>query len=372
MFIDLLKYFLISILVTVSIKAGGNIKHSDSNEITKDIIVVHNMTLYGKIVKIGSEKLSFRLQYSDGLSNFSYKDISSIKTKYNYHISYNRMDIVGKIVAIEDNQYLKVIEENGNLRTIKITNIDNFVMSVIDDDSFENIVRNKFPYTKGSINLGFNLEQGTTTKRSIDIGLNIKHKQAEHELSLLLDYEYETRETETTPKYDYTDELVGILTYKNHFRTNQFIYGTFMADYDRPSHIDNRYVPSVGYGYKFQFDKSAWIEPSIGLGYVKTSYTDDKYKDRNFLAAAIVLKGKYKIDNIFLINTLITDGYIMSYPSLENAREDWLTRANINFTVPLFEFFSVKLALDYVNDSNPDPTVGNNKQTTKLLFGLDF
>ena len=26
-------------------------------------------------------------------------------------------------------------------------------------------------------------------------------------LNLYVDYEYETRETETTPKYDYTDEL---------------------------------------------------------------------------------------------------------------------------------------------------------------------
>jgi hypothetical protein len=189
---------------------------------------------------------------------------------------------------------------------------------------------------------------------------------------LLIDYEYETRETDTKAKYDYTDELVGILTYKNHFKSNQFWYTTFMADYDRPSHIKNRYAPSTGYGYRFQFEEHGWIEPSVGLGYVKTTYTDDKYKDKNFLATALVLRGQYKIDNLLFIDTLITDGFIMSYPSLKNPSKDWLTRANINFTVPLFEFFSIKLALGYVNDSNPDPTVGNNKQTTKLLFGLDF
>jgi len=82
--------------------------------------------------------------------------------------------------------------------------------------------------------------------------------------------------------------------------------------------------------------------------------------------------GNLKNPPTLFIDTLITDGFIMSYPSLKNPSKDWLTRANINFTVPLFEFFSIKLALGYVNDSNPDPTVGNNKQTTKLLFGLDF
>jgi len=368
----IVKYLLFSILFFSSIYAGGNIEKLSPVEEVKDTIVVHNMVLYGKIAKIGPEKLSFRLQYSDGLSHFSYKDISSISTKYNYHISYNRMDIVGRVVAIEDNRYLKVVENNGDLRTIKIVNIDNFVMSVIDDDSFENRVRNKFPYTKGSVSVGFNLENGTTKKRTVDIQLDLKHKKAEHEFRFFLDYEYETRETETTPKYDYTDEFVAALTYKNHFRTNQFWYGTFMTDYDRPSHIDNRYVPSVGYGYRFQFSKSAWLEPSAGFGYVKTKYTNNDYPDKNFLTAAFVLKGKYRIDGLSLINTLVTDGSVMYYPSLEDPSSDWLTRANLNFTVPLFEFLSVKLALTYVDDSNPDPTVGNNKQTTKLLFGLDF
>ncbi len=368
----IIRFFIFYFLFFGFIYAGGSIDKVSNTEEIKDTIVVHDMVLHGKIVKIGSQKLSFRLQYSEGLSHFSYKDISSINTKYNYHISYNRMDIIGKIVAIEDNKYLKILEQNGHLRTIKITNVDNFVMSVIDDDSFENRVRNKFPYTKGSVSVGFNLEKGTTQKRTVDIQLDLKHKQAEHEFSFFLDYEYETRETETTPRYDYTDEFVTVLTYKNHFRTNQFWYGTFMADYDRPSHIDNRYVPSAGYGYRFEFNKSAWLEPSAGIGYVKTKYTNNDYTDKNFLTAAFVLKGKYRIDGLSLINTLITDGFIMYYPSLEDPSADWLTRSNLNFTVPLFEFLSVKLALSYVDDSNPDPTVGNNKQTAKLLFGLDF
>ena len=44
----------------------------------------------------------------------------------------------------------------------------------------------------------------------------------------------------------------------------------------------------------------------------------------------------------------------------------------VNFTVPLFDFLSVKLAFNLINDSNPNPDVGNNKTTTKLLFGVDF
>ena len=249
----------------------------------RDTIVVHGMVLHGKITKIGPERLSFQLLYSKGQSHFAYRDIDSIKTKYTYHISYHRMDIEGRVVGIEDKKYLKVVEKDDNLRTVKIADIDNFVMSVNDDASFENRVRNRFPYTKGNINVGFQLENGSTIKNSIDALLNVKYKQAQHEVMLYVDYEYETRETETTPKYDYTDELVGILTYRNHFKNNQFWYTMLAADYDRPRHIKNRFIPSAGYGYRFEFDKSIWLEPFMGLGYATTRYTDDiLYENKDF------------------------------------------------------------------------------------------
>jgi hypothetical protein len=373
MHLNLIKYFLFFIFFTLFSFGSSAIDKPSEKEEIKDTIVVHGMVLYGKIAKIGPEKLSFKILYSEGLSHFAYKDIDSIETKYNYHISYNRMDIEGKIIDIEDQEYLKVVEKDNQQRTVRIADIDNFVMSVNDDDSFENRVRNKFPYTKGNINVGFQIENGSTVKNSIDILLNLKHKQAQHEVLLYMDYEFETRETETTPKYDYTDELIGILTYRNHFKNNQFWYATLAADYDRPRHIKNRFIPSAGYGYKFEFDKSIWLEPFVGLGYAVTRYTDDiLYEDKNFAAYALGLTGKYRMDDVAIINTFIVDGFIMYYPSIENYDEDWILRSNVNFTIPLFDFFSVKLAFNYMNDSNPDPTIGNNKTTTKLLFGLDF
>jgi len=374
MYFNFIKYFLIIILFTLHLNAAAHInseKPSEEEEI-KDTIVVHGMTLYGKIVKITPQKLSFRLQYSEGLSRFAYRDIESISTKYNYHISYNRMDIEGRIVGIEDNAYLKVVQRDNAERTVKIASIDNFVMSVTDDSSFENRVRNRFPYTKGDINVGFQLEDGSTIKNSIDILFNLKHKKGAHEVRLYLDYEYETRETETTPRYDYTDELVGILTYQNHFKNDQFWFASLAADYDRPRFIQNRYIPSAGYGYRFEFGKSVWLQPTLGAGYVRTRYKDDLYEKKDFAAAAVGLSGKFRMDDVTLINTFIIDGFVAYYPSIENTGEDWVFRSNLNFTIPLFDFLSVKLAWNLVNDSNPAPTVGNNKTTTKLLFGLNF
>jgi len=141
MFLNLIKYFLFFILFTHTLIAGGDIsgeKISEEEEI-KDTIVVHGMVLHGKIAKITPEKLSFKILYSEGLSHFAYRDIDSISTKYNYHISYKRMDIEGRIVAIEDNKYVKIVDKDNKERTVKIADIDNFIMSVNDDNSFKNI-----------------------------------------------------------------------------------------------------------------------------------------------------------------------------------------------------------------------------------------
>lgn len=365
------KYVLVLIGCSLLLYAGGNVEKPSEQEEIKDTIVVHGMVLYGRVMNLGPEKLSFKLLYSEGLNHIAYKDIESISTKYNYHISFKRIDIEGRVVGIEDNKYLKVME-GENLRTIKIADIDNFVMSVVDDDSFENRLRNKLPYIKGNINVGLELENGTSQKNKADIQFNLRRKQGEHEINFMLNYAYETTETEDTPLVQNKDELTTFLTYKNNFSNNAFYYASLPGDYDRPRHIQNRFIPNVGYGYRFKYDKSRWLEPSIGLGYARTRYTDNLYPDKDFSVAALQLSGKYQLDDLSILNTLIIDGFVVYYPSLVNPNEDWIFRSNINFTVPLFDFFSVKLVYNLINDSNPNPDVGNNKTTTKLLFGVDF
>ena len=339
----------------------------------KDMIVVHGMVLYGKVIDIGQDKLSFKLLYSTGISRFAYKDIDAISTQYTYHISFKRMDIVGRIEGIEDNkEYLKV-REGKALRTIKISDIDNLVISVNDDSSFENMVRNKLPYISGDINFGLEHESGSNQKNTTNVLFNLKYKKAEHEVKLYVDYEFETTETATTPKVQNKDELVGIVTYKNHFRNDWYWFGSLAADYDRPRQIKNRYIPAAGFGYRYRFKKERWIEPALGLAYATTRYVDESlYPEKRYAAAAIGLNGKFQADDFMYLNSIIFNGSLMYYPSLEDVGEDWILRANAGITIPLFEFFSVKLIYTLINDSNPDPAVGNNKTTTKLLFGFDF
>ena len=85
------KYYLFFLLITVNLEA--------TDLELQDTITVHDMTLYGKVINLNTQKISFQLQYSQGISYISYKDIDTIKTEHTYHISFENRDIEGDIVA---------------------------------------------------------------------------------------------------------------------------------------------------------------------------------------------------------------------------------------------------------------------------------
>jgi hypothetical protein len=170
-----------------------------------------------------------------------------------------------------------------------------------------------------------------------------------------------------------TDELSIMLIDQYFYDSDDFVFAALMGEYDRPRSVDARLVPGIGYGQHFRLGKDRWVQPWIGLGYVWTRYTeDDLYPESKYTAAILGLKAEYNMEDVYLINRFKIDGKILYFPSITDPNEDWLTRAYLGFTVPVYEFFTMKLSFDWINDSNPDPSIGNNKTKTNLLFGVEF
>ncbi|WP_373030983.1 DUF481 domain-containing protein [Sulfurovum sp.] len=370
-----LKMVFVSLMLVFSsfVFAGGNISNDKSKkEVVMDTIEVHGMVLKGKITNIGPHKLSFRLVNIDGINHIAYKDIDAIHTKYRYNISYGDERINGRVVGIVDQESLKV-QSAGTTKVVKITDIDHFAMTIEDDPSVENYVRNKVPYLKGNFSIGLELESGSSVTDEIRVQANLLRKKAQNETYLHFDYEYETKKTPGIPKTETTDELSIMVGNRYFYDRDNFLYGALIGEYDRIRNIDARWVPTAGYGHNFKLGKSSWIKPSIGLAYVWTRYTDNTlYGDSSYTAAALGLTGEYLIEDVYLINKVKIDGRVVYFPSFTDPNEDWLTRANLAFTVPVYEFFTTKLSFDYINDSNPDPSIGNNKTQTNLMFGFEF
>ena len=353
--------------------AGGDItKAKDDTEVVMDIIHVHGMVLKGKITNLGPNNLSFRLVNIDGINHIPYKDIDSIHTKYRYNIFHGNEKVSGRVVGIVDQKSLKV-KSKGKIKIVKIADIDHFAMSIEDDDSTENYVRNKVPFTSGNFHIGLELENGASIKNKTNLNANFTRKKAQNETYLHFAYAYETTETSTTEKAVNKDELSLTLGNRYFYDSDNFLFGGLLSEYDRPRNIDYRFVPHAGYGHNFEIGKNGWLKPIMGLAYVWTKYTDDDlYPRSNYTAAALGLFGQYEFNNVKVIKTLRVDGRYIYYPSLEDPSEEWLSRANFGFTIPLYEFLTMRLDIEWINDSNPDPSIGNNKTQTNLMFGVDF
>ena len=365
--------FVSSILVFSSfVFAGGNIQEKEEKEVVLDTIHVHGMVLKGKIMDMGPTKLSFRLVNIEGINRIPYKDIEKIDTKYNYNIYYGNNSARGRLTGIVNGDTLE-IRNGAKTKQINIADIDHFAMTMKDDPSIENRVKNTLPHISGNFNVGFELESGSSETREIALDAKLLRKKGQHETTVGVTYNYETKETSSTPETVTDDDLHVLLANRYYYDPDNFIFAAIMGEYDHPRGIDSRLAGTAGYGHHFRLDKNSYIRPWIGLGYVWTSYTDEtNHSDISYTAAAMGLDTKYQFNDVMLINKLKVDGQLIYMPSISDPNQDWITRANLGFTAPVYGFLTMKLGIQWINDSNPDPSIGNNKTKTNLMFGFEF
>lgn len=372
--LDLKIVFVLWVVVFTSFSYANvhTTKANDQKETPMDIIKVNGMVLKGKITKINATTLSFQLANIDGINHIPYKDIESIHTKYRYNIFYDNEKVTGKIVGLIDQDSLEV-NTNGAITLIRIDSIDHFSMSQEDDRSKKNHVNHTLPYTSGNFHVGLEFESGSRVKSKTNVNTNITRKKGRNEGYLHLLYAYESTKTPDTDEVINKDELSMALGNRYYYDPDNFFFGGLLGEYDRPREIDLRLVPNAGYGHDYKLGKDGVIKPQIGLAYVWTRYLQDHlYPDSSYIAAALGINGKYTFNDVKYVETLTVDGRYIYYPSLEDFSEEWISRANMGLTIPLYEFLTMRFDFLWINDSNPDPSIGNNKTQTNLMLGVDF
>ena len=360
------------LFTSLSYASANTAKTKDQKEPLMDTIHVNGMVLKGKITKLNPTTLSFKLANIEGVNHIPYKDIEAIHTNYRYNIFYDNEKLTGRIVGLIDKDSLQV-NTNGATTLVRIDSIDHFSMSREDDRSKKKHVSHTLPYTSGNFHIGFEFESGARVKNKTNVNTNITRKKGRNEGYLHLLYAYESTETPDTPEVTNKDEFSMALGNRYYYDPDNFFFGGLLGEYDLPREIDLRLVPNAGYGYDYKLGKDGVIKPQIGLAYVWTRYLhEDLYPDSSYVAAALGINGKYTFSDVKYIDTLTLDGRYIYYPSLEDFREEWISRANMGLTIPLYEFITMRFDFLWINDSNPAPSIGNNKTQTNFMLGVDF
>ncbi len=347
-----------------------------------DTIIIRGGTvLQGKISELTDKYVEFSPLYGIGTIRIHYKNIERITTEHKYHIFYNGKETTGQIVSIKDHAFL-IIQHDGIKEYVKIANIDRFILSVKENDTLENRLRNRFPYTRSSIDIGIERETGVKYNRKLTFDYHLTRRKVRHREILDLHYAYETTTT-SLPQGEVKslDKKDLHITAEENILIDpqQFWFAQLGYDFDQPRKIRYRLYPAVGYGYRFLFGPETWLQFKTGAGYVYESFYpyatqnfDQHMNNHDYSAAFIGIRAKNHFYNLWLFKELILLGNIFYMPSLTYPSHDWLSRSTFTIEVPINTMLSLKWVYRIINDDNPVPEVGNNKTTTDLYFSIRY
>lgn len=334
-----------------------------------DTITVKGAVLQGQVSELTSEYLEFNLIYGKGSIQIQYEDIEQLITEHQYHIFYRGQETTGQIVGIKEHAFL-VIKHGDIEETIKISNIDRFLISTRENDSLENQFRNLSPYTRGNVDLGLEYESGTNVKHKMSAAIHLERKMMQYRSTFDLVYDYETTKTVGSP--DQLNKNEYILFYEQDYYLTQgdFLFGQLGFDFDEPRGIKGRAYPALGAGHRFGESRDTWVQIKAGGGYVDERFFD--YPNNSYFSGFIGVGASYKFEERSPIQGLILKGNIFYMPSIMDAYSDWLARIQASAELPIGSTLSLKWVARSVNDDNPSPEIGNNKLTMDFYLSFVF
>mgnify|MGYP000297567699 CR=1 FL=1 len=334
-----------------------------------DTIVVKGSVLQGKIAQLTSEYISFSLIYGEGSIRINYRDVESLMTEHEYHIYFDGKETQGYITGIKDHAFLMI--QHGEIEElITISKIDRFVISEREDTSFENKLRNTFPYWSGNMDLGIEYESGTNIKNKLKIGGHTERKYTVHKTLFDITYSYEATETIDTPEVLNKHELYTFLEHDYFLKESHLLFAEIGYDFDVPRGVDNRIYPSFGYGYRLQADKKRWVQFKLGGGYVYETFID--YPSNEYAAGFLGLDAEYEVRDLLLLNRILFGANFFYMPAFRDISNNWLLRYSVTAEIPVSKALSLKMVARQVSDDNPSPEVGDNKFTFDLYLSLRF
>lgn len=350
-------------------KEEANSDDTTPTDTKTDTITVKGAVLQGQVTELNSDYLEFNLIYGKGSIQIKYEDIEQLSTEHQYHIFYKGKETTGQIVSIKEHAFL-IIKHGDIEETIKISNIDRFLISTRENNTLENRFRNFTPYTRGNVDLGFEYESGTNVKHKASATIHLERKMMQYRSTFDLVYEYETTQTAGSPDQLNKNEYILFYEQDYYLSEGDFAYGQIGYDFDEPRGIQGRTYPALGAGHRFGEDRDTWVQIKAGGGYVHERFFT--YPDNNYFSGFVGVGASYKFEERSSIQGLILKGDIFYMPSIMDAYNDWLARFQASAELPIGSTLSLKWVVRSVNDDNPSPEVGNNKFTTDFYLSFVF
>ena len=333
----------------------------------KEELTVRGKKLQGRIIHLGPKGIKFATVYGKGEITISYKDIEDVLSQRKFLIFYGEDQLAhGRLLGIEDGQLLVGIEISS-ARRVPVNEIITGVSQESYDESLWTRFKTNFRYWHGSYNLGYSYEEGAVDKHKVETSIDLRRRKKPTHFFFDLRYAFENEQEggkpERTTKNEFEISLIGTYDFKGSF----FVFARPAYEFDKPRNIDYRWYPAAGIGYRIveKEDKETFLLIPFGIGYVYEDFGG--IGTNSFVSWFLGLQGSYEFGR-----GIILSAAALYMPKITDPSDDWLFRALLDLTVPIFDPIAVKLRLTNTNDNNPTEEVGENKFVASLLLSLVF
>jgi len=355
----------ILLLVLVSTTLAPDWGTAADAEPPPDEVTARGTTLKGRVLDLEANGIHFRTIYGKGEIFIAYEEIEQMTTQGEFYIYPSDGQIIkGRLVG-KEGESLLVGTESEPASRLNHRSIVRGVPAGTYERSWIDRLRTEYPWWKVSLDAGWEFERTAVDKNKIFLGFNAERRKSPTRFIADLRYAFETQQTVSEPKSTTTDEMRAFLRGEYDFTPHWFLFVEPAAEWDRPRGIDVRAYPGTGLGYRFVETKTALLQFLLGPGYVYEEFTD--LESNEYAAVYFGLDARYAFRSYFI--TLLRLQYM---PGIQDIDENWLFRAELEFSVPITQVLAMKLRFTQVNDNNPSPDVGNNKFTSNLLISFGF
>lgn len=353
-----------------------------------DEVTSKGTVLKGTVTGLSSGGLVFEPEYGKGVLTIDWEDVEDVKTDGPFQVLYgDDLEADAPLQGYSDGKVL-VGGDPTTATAIPTADLHSAIALGAEGLTWQDKVRSAFRYWDGSLDLGLSLQQATTDTLGFLVGMDTTRVKGPTRLMLGANYRYSTQTTKertATGTRDKTttieDRLFGSIRGEYSITERLYGFGAGDATYDAIQKLSIRGIPKAGLGYLFWEEKLDDTKRNFLSAEVGGAWVYEKFFQSTCRSAGVAIPGCDTENNYFAIAFGAAGGYYLPYgayaggrvdylPAVDDFIKDYLLRAALDLTAPVYGPISAKFSL--LNEYDNTPAKGTDHNALYLALGVSI
>ena len=328
-----------------------------------DEISASGTTLPGKIVMLSAAGVAFEPAFGKGTLRIAWQEIADARSDGPFQVLFGESGKVhGRLLGMREGRL--VVGTAGGAIEIDPASIYHGQPATNGEPSLQDRLRSAWRYWDGSLDLGFNLQQGATDAVGFLAAIKTRRTKGPTRLSLEAGYRYGTQKPRDQERTRNLDQVLGLARGEYDIFDGVYGYASGDAAYDGVQRLSLRAVPKAGFGYTLWERRTAdgkrdFLQADGGGAWVYERFFGGE-GNRSFSIAFGALAGySLPFDTRF-------DWRLDYLPAADDFAGDYLLRTEGRFTLLLIDPLGLRISVIDEYDSTPADGAQNNS----LLLGI--